>query len=214
MRGSNSPPRNRPRSLPPCGGGLGRGVAATAVRVATPSPALPRKGGESRPSARRARAAMLSELLRIQFSKQRRPTSLFPPPLRGRVREGGSRNGSARASPPLSGSPPQGGERADRARGERAQQCSANCYGFNFQNSGALLPYSLPPCGGGLGRGVAATAVLVPPPPSPAPPRKGGREQTEREASARSNAQRTATDSIFKTAAPYFLIPSPLAGEG
>src|SRR5882757_3990363 len=34
---------------PPCGGGLGRGVAASAVLVATPSPALPHKGGESRP---------------------------------------------------------------------------------------------------------------------------------------------------------------------
>src|SRR3984893_19216407 len=109
MRGSNSPPRNRPRSLPPCGGGVGGALAATAVRVATPSPALPRKGGESRPSARRARAAMLSELLRIQFSKQRRPTSLFPPPLRGRVREGGSRNGSARGYPPPPPSPPRGG---------------------------------------------------------------------------------------------------------
>src|SRR5262249_19917353 len=37
-------------SLPPCGGGTGRGVAAGTESVVTPSPPLPQKGGGSRPS--------------------------------------------------------------------------------------------------------------------------------------------------------------------
>ncbi len=54
------------------------------------------------------------------------------------------------------------------------------------------LDYSLPPCGGGLGRGVAARLVLVVTPLSNSPP-QGGREQTERVATA-------TMDSIFHTA--------------
>src|SRR5229473_1131331 len=54
------------------------------------------------------------------------------------------------------------------------------------------LYYSLPPCGGGLGRGVAARLVLVVTPLSNSPP-QGGREQTERVATA-------TMDSIFHTA--------------
>src|SRR6476646_10327926 len=42
------------RSLPPCGGGLGRGVnRAHQTRGLPPSPPLPHKGGESRPHMRR-----------------------------------------------------------------------------------------------------------------------------------------------------------------
>ena len=39
---------------------------------------------------------------------------------------------------------------------------------------------SLPPCGGGLGRGVAATAVFAGLTPLPSPPPQGGREPTAR----------------------------------
>jgi hypothetical protein len=56
-RAGCSSQRRKVRSLPPCGGGLGRGVATTAVRVATPSPALPHKGGESRPPMRQQHCA-------------------------------------------------------------------------------------------------------------------------------------------------------------
>ena len=38
------------RSLPPCGGGTGRGVTANFESATPPSPPLPRKGGGSRPS--------------------------------------------------------------------------------------------------------------------------------------------------------------------
>jgi hypothetical protein len=46
-------------------------------------------------------------------------TSRSLPPLWGRVREGGSRNGSARGYPPLQLSLTRG-ERADRSRGARS----------------------------------------------------------------------------------------------
>jgi ribosomal protein L11 methyltransferase len=39
------------RSLPPCGGGTGRGVTANSESAVPPSPPLPRKGGGSRPSS-------------------------------------------------------------------------------------------------------------------------------------------------------------------
>ena len=41
----NSMPRNAVGSLPPCGGGVGRGVVASPELAATPPPTLPRKGG-------------------------------------------------------------------------------------------------------------------------------------------------------------------------
>jgi ribosomal protein L11 methyltransferase len=45
------------RSLPPCGGGTGRGVIASSESAVPPSPPLPRKGRGSRPSSPQLRCA-------------------------------------------------------------------------------------------------------------------------------------------------------------
>src|SRR5712692_82550 len=101
MSGSTAGAANSVGSLPPCGGGLGRGVAASSVFVATPLPVPPPQGGRepcgtatSRPNCQLARR-----------NSQLQSIYAIPLPLRGRVGEGGGRKLGVCGTPPPCPSP-------------------------------------------------------------------------------------------------------------
>ena len=66
---SCSASRNTVAFPPPCGGGLGRGVAATAARVATPLPLSPQGGREPTTRAAPARYRFASMCAALALSK-------------------------------------------------------------------------------------------------------------------------------------------------